>query len=196
MDPHGNTYILDYQTQEVTVLDPKGKPVKVMGHQGEGPGETTLARKIFLKKDGGIGLVGVMPDGNISHTYRTLPDDAYLKGTRDGVIIKSFTRDGQRPMRSQASINKIKKSLTENYSQSNPPIIVGENDPWVNQLWITDNSWGCEIWIESAASFDNLPDGVMVRNINEGGFDFDDETNPRFDDTDLEVICYRVLWEE
>ncbi len=341
MDPHGNTYILDYQTQEVTVLDPKGKPVKMMGRQGEGPGETTLARKIFLKKDGGIGLleampasvvwlkdngdpdgktvvnpdtgdeglvgcmsgtsqfghlvmsvdnivfaeggtqsttrlVGVMPDGNISHTYRTLPDDAYLKGTRDGVvnegesyqqlwnrwdvdpagnlwfadqrdqylvhcatpegvIIKSFTRDGQRPMRSKASINKIKKSLTENYSQSKAPIIVGENDPWVNQLWITDNSWGCEIWIESAASFDNLPDGVMVRydlfntdgefrnqvdivgtgdplfdrwyvfqgrqvimvrNINEGGFDFDDETNPRFDDTDLEVICYRVLWEE
>lgn len=341
MDPKGNTYILDYQTQEVAVFNPKGQLLKVMGRMGEGPGETTLARKIFLKKDGSVGLleampasvvwlkengdpngktvvnandevnglvgcmsgtsqfghlvlavndivfveggtksttqfVGITPDGNRSHIYRKLPEDAYLKGTidgvvnesksyqqlwnrwdvdpagnlwfadqrdqylvhcatPDGVIIKSFTREGQRPKRSPASINKIRKSLAENYSQSSPSIIVGDYDPWVNQLWITDNSWGSEIWVESAASFHNLPDGVMVRydlfnthgefrnqvdivgtgnplfdrwyviggrnlimvrNINEGGFDYDDETNPRYDDTDLEVICYRILWEE
>ncbi len=341
MDAKGQTYILDYQTQEVTVLSPKGQALKVLGKLGEGPGETTLARKIFLQENGGIGLLEAMPasivwleengdpgettvitqdtdnhdllgcmsgtsqfshlvlsvdkvvfvdggtrnttqlagislDGTITHTYRKIPEDAYLKGLQNGVvdesqsyqqlwnrwdvdpdgnlwfadqrneyrvhcatpegaIIKSFTREGQRPKRSVATTNKIKKALQKNYRQSNPPIVVGDYDPWVNQLWITNNPWGCEIWIESAASFSNLPAGVMVRydifntegefrnqvdivgegdplfdewyvfqgshvvmvrNANEGGFDCDDETNPRFDDTALEVICYRILWEE
>jgi hypothetical protein len=341
MDSKSNTFILDYQTQEVSVINSEGFVIKVMGRQGDGPGETQLARKIFLQDDGGVGLleafpgsivwlknngdpdgktvvsigedeevivgcmsgtrqfghlvlvidqitfkddgpqsttqfVGILPHGGISHTYRTVPDDTYLKGTLDGVVnesksyqqlwnrwdvdpagnlwfasqrdqylvqcatpegvvIKSFTKEGFRPKRSAEAKMKRQKKLTEEYSLTNPPIVIGDHDPWINRLWITDTQWGCEIWVESAASFNDLPEGVMirydifntdgelrnqvdihgvgdplfdrwyviegkylvmVRNENEGGFDFDDETNPRFDDTDLEVICYRILYEE
>ncbi len=341
MDSKGSTYILDFQTQEVTVIGPKGIGVRILGHQGAGPGETEAASKIFLKENGEIGLleafpasivwlknngdpsgitkvnidkddkvllgcltgsrqyghlvlaikkvtilstgpqstshiVGMSQKGNITHTYRTIPKDAYLKGTKngevnegksyqqlwnrwdvdsagnlwfaserdqylvqcatpEGTIVQEFTRGGQRPKRSSYIKRKIQKSLVEIYKHSSLQVKTGEYAPWVNRLWISDSSRGCVIWIESATSFSDLPDGVMVRydifntegeflnqveingpgdqlfdfwylfqdkylvmvrNKSEGGFDFTDETNPRFDDLDLEVICYRILRDE
>ena len=42
-------------------MDSKGVVIKVMGRQGEGLGETQMARKNFLKDDGGLGLLEAFP---------------------------------------------------------------------------------------------------------------------------------------
>ena len=163
--------------------------------------------------------------------------DEYLLRAVDasGQVVIETSRQFSTPDRPEPEIMKIRRSIEKRWTRSGLPIVVGEKSPCIEKLWIMENPWGTEIWIESAASHHDLPpevmvrydlfdlDGnfthqvdivgsgdplfdrwyligdnrlVMVRNASSGGFEDDDPDHPRFDDDDMEVISYRIVWEE
>jgi len=163
--------------------------------------------------------------------------DAYLLRAVDaaGQVVLEATREFAGPDRSEYETRKIRRSIKKKWGESGLPIVVGEKAPCIGKLWIMENPWGTEIWIESAASYHDLPAGVMVRydlfdlegkfthqvdivgdgdplfdnwylvgnnrlvmvrNASAGGYDQDDPDHPRFDDDDLEVISFAIVWEE
>jgi len=152
-----------------------------------------------------------------------------------GQTVIEATREFENPNRTEFEIRRIRASIENNWAGSGLPIIVGDKAPCIKKLWIMENPWGTEIWIESAASHHDLPPEVMVRydlfnlegkfthqvdivgegnpsfdrwylvgnnrlimvrNSSSGGYEEDDPDHPRFDDDALEVISYRILWEE
>jgi hypothetical protein len=123
--------------------------------------------------------------------------DRYLLRAVDaaGQVVLEATRDCERPDRTQAQKRKIRLGIEKKWAASGLPIVVGEKGPFIEKLWIRESPWGTEIWIQSAASGHDLPPGVMVRNASTGGFDEDDPDNPRSGEN-LEVISFRILWEE
>jgi hypothetical protein len=163
--------------------------------------------------------------------------DRYLLQAVDasGQIVLETTREFARPNRPEPEIRKIRRSIEKRWASSGLPIAVGDHAPCIENLWIMENPWGAEIWIESGASRQDLPPGVMVRydlfdldgifthqvdivgdgdplfdrwylvgdnrlimvrNASSGGYEEDDPDHPRFDDEVMEVISYRILWEE
>jgi hypothetical protein len=70
-DDAGNLYILDGQTNEVTVVSPEGEYLRTVGRKGEGPGEVQQAMGMVVRPAGGVlipdfghrALVGYGPDG-------------------------------------------------------------------------------------------------------------------------------------
>ena len=163
--------------------------------------------------------------------------DRYLLQVVDasGQTVLETTREFLNPDRPDSEIRQIRASIKKSWAQTGLPIIVGDKAPCIEKLWIMENPWGTEIWIESAASHHDLPpevmvrydlfnlDGkfthqvdivgtgdpefdrwylvgnnrlIMVRNASSGGYEEDDPDHPRFDDEALEVISYRILWEE
>jgi hypothetical protein len=339
-DKAGRTYLLDYQQQETYVFGPKGKFQRVLGHKGEGPGETTMASRLLVESDR-IGLMNRYPaeivwlghdgdpagsviplikdnpeailgcwwsvpqadriiwavtvstwgdngvtssnhialcgnDGHINSYYLTLDKNAYTHGSMDGSVdegrffnplmgrwdvdpegriwvapkrdqyllqvlnsegrtVMESRREYDAPARSPEEVRKIRRSLEERWKNSETPIVVGDRAPSIKKLWIMENRWGTEVWVESGASHHGLPPGVMVRydlfdldgnfthqveivcdgdplfdkwylagndrlimvrNASPGGYDQDDPTYPRHEDDALEVISYRILWEE
>ena len=181
-----------------------------------------------------VGHWDVDPGGNV---WIATDRDLYFLQvlTPDGRTIMETTRDFTSPSRSPAEIRKIQRSLDGRWGQTDEPIVVGEYGPCVEKLWIMENPWGTEVWIESGASHHDLPPGVMVRydlfdlagnfthqvdivgegdplfdrwyivgnnrlimvrNASSGGYDEDDPDHPRFDDGELTVISYQIVWEE
>lgn len=163
--------------------------------------------------------------------------DRYLLQAVDasGQVVLETTREFASPDRPEPEIRKIRRSIEKRWASSGLPIVVGDHSPCIENLWIMENPWGTEVWIESGASRHDLPPGVMVRydlfdldgifthqvdivgdgdplfdrwylvgnnrlimvrNASSGGFEEDDPDNPRFDDEVLEVISYRIVWEE
>ena len=163
--------------------------------------------------------------------------DSYLLRAVDasGQIVLETTREFVSPDRPEPEIRKIRRSIEKRWASSGLPIVVGDHAPCIENLWIMENPWGAEIWIESGASHHDLPPGVMVRydlfdlegifthqvdivgngeplfdrwylvgdnrlimvrNASSGGYEEDDPDHPRFDDEVMEVISYRILWEE
>ena len=163
--------------------------------------------------------------------------DRYLLQAVDasGQIVLETTRKFVSPGRPEPEIRKIRRSIEKRWESSGLPIVVGDHAPCIENLWIMENPWGAEIWIESGASRHDLPPGVMVRydlfdlegifthqvdivgdgdplfdrwylvgdnrlimvrNASSGGYDEDDPNHPRFDDEALQVISYRIVWEE
>lgn len=163
--------------------------------------------------------------------------DRYLLQVVDnsGQTVLQTTREFINPDRPESEIGKIRASIEKTWAKSGLPIIVGKKAPCIEKLWIMENRWGTEVWIESATSGHDLPpavmvrydlfnlDGefthqvdivgegdpdfdrwylignnrlIMVRNASSGSYEEDDPDHPRSDDDDLEVISYRILWEE
>jgi len=163
--------------------------------------------------------------------------DNYLLRALDasGQVVLETTREFSNPDRPDHEIRKIRQSIEKQWTRSGLPIIVGDKAPCIEKLWIMENPWGTEIWIESAASHHDLPPEVMVRydlfnlegkfthqvdivgagdpsfdrwymmgnnrlimvrNASSGGYEEDDPDHPRFDDDELEVISFRIVWEE
>ena len=163
--------------------------------------------------------------------------DNYLLRALDasGQVVLETTREFSNPDRPDHEIRKIRQSIEKRWTRSGLPIIVGDKAPCIEKLWIMENPWGTEIWIESAASHHDLPPEVMVRydlfnlegkfthqvdivgagdpsfdrwymmgnnrlimvrNASSGGYEEDDPDHPRFDDDELEVISFRIVWEE
>jgi len=268
VDTAGNTYLLDYQLQETTVVGPSGKLLPTLGRRGEGPGETTMASGLLLGP-GRLGLLnrfpakivwldlkgdpagnttlvleddpdailgcwdgrlwsgriiwaltissfgenGVTstyhladcePDGRVAGFYLDLPEDHYTHGylddvvdeskyfnpledrwdvapdghvwiaphrdqyllevrDPDGRILMESRRDYDPPNRTAQQKQKIRRSLEKQWTDAGENIIVGDRAPCIEKLWIMDNPWGTEIWVESGAAHSDLPPGVMVR---------------------------------
>ncbi len=94
------------------------------------------------------------------------PDrDRYLLKAVDatGQTVIEATREFENPDRPDSEIGRISASIEKSWAKSGLPIIVGDKAPCIEKLWIMENPWGTEIWIESAASYHDLPPEVMVR---------------------------------
>ncbi len=91
--------------------------------------------------------------------------DRYLLRAVDasGQVVIEATRKFSTPDRPEPEIKKIRRSIEKSWARSGLPIVVGEKSPCIEKLWIMENPWGTEIWIESAASHHDLPPEVMVR---------------------------------
>ena len=91
--------------------------------------------------------------------------DQYLLRAVDasGQVVLETTREFFRPDRPEPDISKIRRSIEKKWEKSGLPIVVGDKAPCIEKLWIMENPWGTEIWIESAASHHDLPPEVMVR---------------------------------
>jgi hypothetical protein len=59
-DSSGVTYLLDYRLQHVLVVGSNGESLRRIGGEGDGPGETRHAGRLFLVEDQRIGLLDVL----------------------------------------------------------------------------------------------------------------------------------------
>lgn len=59
-DLSGVTYLLDYRLQHVLVVGSNGESLRLIGGEGDGPGETRHAGRLFLEEDQRIGLLDVL----------------------------------------------------------------------------------------------------------------------------------------
>jgi len=181
-----------------------------------------------------VGRWDVDPDGRV---WVAPERDRYLLRVLDstGRTIMETGREFNAPARLPEETRKIRRSLEERWGHSVESIVVGERAPCIEKLWIMENRWGTEVWVETGASHHDLPPGVMVRydlfdlggkfthqvdivgdgdplfdrwyligegrlimvrNASSGGYLEDDPAHPRGEDDALEVISYRILWEE
>jgi hypothetical protein len=60
-DRDGNVYLLDTQLAEVKIFSPDGEFIRVIGREGEGPGEFRFPTGMFFTKDGNVGVMQVQP---------------------------------------------------------------------------------------------------------------------------------------
>ncbi len=247
-DKKGNIYLLDIQQQDTYVFGPGGKFLKTLGHQSEDPDETTLTldENAYTQgsRDGTVdeskyfnpleGRWDVDPQGRV--WFAPERDRYFLKVLDpEGRTVMETMREFTSVTRSLEETRKIRRSLEEMWKKSREPIVVGTTPPCINKLWIMENRWGTEVWIESGASHHDLPPGVMVRydifdldgkfthqvdivgdgdplfdrwylvgdnrlimvrNASAGGYQEGDPSHPRPEDQALEVISYRIIWEE
>ena len=61
VDKDGNAYVLDSQLCEVQVFSPDGTYLRTIGRRGEGPGEFSRPRSVFITSDGLIAVAQSMP---------------------------------------------------------------------------------------------------------------------------------------
>lgn len=181
-----------------------------------------------------VGRWDVDPEGRV---WVAPERDRYLLRVLDaeGRTVLETGRQFEAPVRSPQESKKIRHSLEERWHKSGSPIVVGDHAPCIEKLWIMENEWGTEVWVETGASGHDLPPGVMVRydlfdlkgefthqvdivgdgdplfdrwylvgdnrlvmvrNASAGGYLEDDPDHPRLGDDTLEIISYRILWEE
>ncbi|MBK8167324.1 MAG: hypothetical protein IPK64_15385 [bacterium] len=60
-DAHGNILLVDNQLKDLKVFAPDGAWLRTIGREGEGPGECSDARKVFLRPGGDMGLLQAVP---------------------------------------------------------------------------------------------------------------------------------------
>jgi hypothetical protein len=60
-DADGNLYLLDSQLNQVMVFSPEGEYLRVIGREGEGPGEFQRPSDLFVTADGNIAVLQRMP---------------------------------------------------------------------------------------------------------------------------------------
>jgi len=108
VDAAGNVYVLDAQLSTVQVYGPDGTHLRSIFREGEGPGEITSARDMFVTDDGLVGAIMEFPgtvvfvdtDGNPAGKLMPGGDDPETGGfwslnagfTGGGVTVLSGTR--------------------------------------------------------------------------------------------------------
>lgn len=60
-DSKGNIYLMDTQLSEVHVYSPEGEHLKILGREGDGPGETRRPGDIFFTPEGKLGMMQSFP---------------------------------------------------------------------------------------------------------------------------------------
>lgn len=59
--PDGNIYLMDTQLSEVHVYSPEGEHLRILGREGDGPGETRRPGDIFFTPEGHLGMMQTFP---------------------------------------------------------------------------------------------------------------------------------------
>jgi hypothetical protein len=60
-DTEGNVYLLDTQLAQVNIFSPNGEFIRVIGREGEGPGEFRQPSGLFFTEDGNVAVMQTMP---------------------------------------------------------------------------------------------------------------------------------------
>ena len=61
IDGDGNICVVDYQQKDLKIFDGEGNWLRTLGGEGEGPGECSDARRLFLAPDGNYGILQAFP---------------------------------------------------------------------------------------------------------------------------------------
>jgi hypothetical protein len=61
IDGDGNICVVDYQQKDLKIFDGQGNWLRTLGGEGEGPGECSDARRLFLGPDGRYGILQAFP---------------------------------------------------------------------------------------------------------------------------------------
>ncbi len=61
VDEDNNIFLLDSQLAQVSVYSPDGELIKILGHEGEGPGEFRSPTDMCFLPDGNLGVVQAFP---------------------------------------------------------------------------------------------------------------------------------------
>lgn len=83
IDEKGNIYLLDTQLSHAVVYSPQGKQLRVLGRQGEGPGEVNRPLDLLLMPDGSVGLVQTFPGKIIKVSREGAPAGIFEVGGGD-----------------------------------------------------------------------------------------------------------------
>ena len=84
-DEARNLYVLDAQLNEVKVYDAKGKFLRTIGREGEGPGEFRGAGGLFWLPNGDVGVAQLFPGRIVALTRDGQPGTDYrLEANDDG----------------------------------------------------------------------------------------------------------------
>ncbi len=99
LDAQGNVYLLDTQLSHAVVYSPQGKQLRVIGREGEGPGEVNRPLDILFMPDGSVGLVQTFPGKIVKLTREGAPAGTFELGggaTQGGfnVIVEAKSAGG------------------------------------------------------------------------------------------------------
>jgi len=108
LDEKGQIYLLDTQLSHVVVFAPDGSRLRVIGREGEGPGEARRPSDMLLMPDGSVGMVQTFP-GKI------------IKLTRDGAPAGVFEVGGADPTKGGFSV------LVEGRSAGGNLVLAGQS---------------------------------------------------------------------
>jgi len=89
----GTIYVLDAQLCEVQVFSKGGEYIRTIGRRGEGPGEFSFPRNVFLTPEGLVAVVQSMPGKIIQLTPEGDAADNYRVPETDGVMAINGARE-------------------------------------------------------------------------------------------------------
>jgi hypothetical protein len=83
VDAHGNVYILDTQLAQVQVYSLKGRHLRTLGREGQGPGEMTRPVHFDVRADGSVAVVQPFPGKIITLNADGTPGPAITLASSD-----------------------------------------------------------------------------------------------------------------
>ena len=121
IDADGNTYLLDQQLSEITVIDRQGHHLTTFGREGEGPGELRQAQAIMLLPGDRIGVLNGRPPKLNTYTLQGDPLGDLSLASNEGfhfalaaqpagteVIVQTTATSFDDDNRTQSSINALR----------------------------------------------------------------------------------------
>ncbi len=73
IDDEGRVYLIDRQLSQILVIGPDGELVKILGREGEGPGELNQPHALLLLDDGAVGAIQGFPGRIIGLNFDGTP---------------------------------------------------------------------------------------------------------------------------
>lgn len=86
----GEIYVLDSQLHEIHVFDATGDWLRVIGREGEGPGEFRNAGDMFMAPDGQLGVIQIFPGKIVQLRRDGEPGETFDPGLTEG--FQTFSR--------------------------------------------------------------------------------------------------------
>jgi len=84
LGPDGNVYVLDQQQSEVFVFDPAGEFLRILGREGEGPGECRQPEHMVFLPDGTLGLAQYINGRIVKIDLEGVPRGLLMPPTGEG----------------------------------------------------------------------------------------------------------------
>jgi hypothetical protein len=94
-DAEGNSYVLDFQVEQVVVVDAEGNVIRTQGRGGEGPGEFQRPTTMCFLPGGGLGVSQMMPSRIVTFDASGNPGGDFPLPESDGfAMVQGASRVG------------------------------------------------------------------------------------------------------